>query len=99
MLSKKVTCSVPKEQRPLAMSYTHGAHAPPCSIYYGGDHRVVPGQVAPLELHTAPAWLVADWMLAKARGEPLSEAVENMLSNVTNFSDGLHWLHHFCSNN
>ena len=48
MLSKKVTCSVPKEQRPLAMSYTHGAHAPPCSIYYGGDHRVVPGQVAPL---------------------------------------------------
>lgn len=58
------------------MSYTFGPHTKKTGdhIYYAGDNRVVhcdPDKI-PKVPNTTPHWVVAGWMLARQRGEPLS---------------------------
>lgn len=80
------------------MSYMFGPHMPVSnSIYFGGDAQVV--DISSDKIHLSksvpPAWLVADWMIAKKRGEPLSQIAQHYLGQSAHWNDGLKWLHHY----
>ena len=82
-----------------AMSYTFGPHSVKKGEYivYGGDGRVVtqdPTKI-PAPLLDTPKWLIADWILANADGQPLPVQAKVFLQSHT-LSPGLQWLKQYC---
>jgi len=76
-------------------SYTFGPHHERTGdyIYYSLDHRTVyqdPARI-PIVQEGTPAWVIADLMLSKHRGQPLSEA-ELRLCAGPHQSPLLRWL-------
>lgn len=55
---------------PHGMSYMFGDSCPEQPSYYTGDGRF--GERLSTDITPPPAWVVADWMLMRHRGEPLS---------------------------
>jgi hypothetical protein len=45
-------------------------------------------------MYPPPAWLVADWMIAKSKGQPISERAEKYCNQSTK-NAGLLWLKDF----
>ena len=88
--------SLGKHTRKLKkMSYMFGPH---CTregerIYFTGDRRTVEQDPKRIEIkpHATPAWVIADYMLSKSRGEPLTEYEEMLISQPFK-SEGLRWL-------
>jgi len=80
------------------MSYTFGPHMLPTTggYYFEGDSRVVRTSADRIERFDGPVptWLVADWMLARKRGEPLSAFAQEVLKEPQT-SGGLQWLNEF----
>jgi len=68
----------------------HGRHMAESEIYFGGDNRV--SFERPANFDAPPAWLVADWMFAQRRGEPLSVFANGVLDNDQSWNEGLKWL-------
>ena len=95
MFSKRVSGTLPKQQQHVHMSYMYGPHMSASNIYFGGDNRVVSNPDLTIELKSPPAWLVADWLLAKKRGEPLSIVAEYFLEQPSSWNRALHWLNDF----
>lgn len=81
------------------MSYTFGPHTRREGAYvlYGGDARVVkqdPNTI-PVTTRDTPRWLIADWIIAEADGQPISPQARAFL-NSSSQSIGLQWLRQFC---
>jgi len=77
------------------MSYTFGPHTSGEKVYYTGDNRVVDSTTVPsLQPHSTPAWVVADYMLSKNRGEPLT-AYEELIISQPFESESLRWLQEY----
>tara|TARA_B100001559_G_scaffold304389_1_gene293806 strand:+ start:894 stop:1190 length:297 start_codon:yes stop_codon:yes gene_type:complete len=95
MYSQRV--SKPLERRRAKdMSYMFGPHHPSGkTIYFGGDGREssVDSLQIPVSTGDPPTWLVADWILAQNRGEPLTENAQRYCSSITN--PALCWLNEF----
>ena len=83
------------------MSYTYGPHVqgiPETNpwVYYEGDRRVfTEAPVAQQKLAPTPAWVIADLIWSKHRGQPLSEYEEALISQPFH-SEGLQWLTYAC---
>ena len=79
------------------MSYAYGPHVqgiPETNpwVYYEGDRRVfTEAPVAQQKIAPTPAWVIADLMLSKHRGQPLTEYEEALISQPFE-SPGLVWL-------
>jgi len=77
------------------MSYMFGSHSKREGdrIYFTGDRRIVEQDPTCIEIkpHATPAWVIADYMLSKSRGEPLTEYEEMLISQPFD-SEGLRWL-------
>ena len=75
------------------MSYMHGPHMDLTQdIYFGGDGFVVRQQMSgPKDASSPPAWLIADWILAKKRGEILSNRAATVLCTEPK-NIGVNWL-------
>ena len=60
------------------MSYMHGPHMDSTQdIYFGGDGFVVRQKMTESkDAPSPPAWLIADWILAKKKGEILSNRLQ-----------------------
>lgn len=89
MNSSVASGRLPKTCKWGSMSYTYGDHMDADEIYFGGDNRVSfrpKGTEGP----DPPAWLVADWLLASKRGEPLSSYARSVLKNATP-NNALRW--------
>lgn len=99
MLSIKLEHPLPDAFNPSTMSYTFGPHmqGSETGIYFGGDNRIVrcPVDKIPLPQLPPPAWLVADWMLAVSRGEPISEYANSFVTNPECWNSATIWLHEF----
>ena len=82
------------DYRPNDMSYTYGPdrYIHKSYVYFGGDQRVVKSQHTSESLDQVPAWLVADWMIQKSRGQPLTAVQENYTKQQAK-NPGLCWLH------
>lgn len=96
MFSSKYETPDPKIHKPHHMSYMFGPHMPesPTGIYFGGDQRIVrlsPNEI-PIQRGSQPAWLVADWILALKRGEPISDYAQSIVSGAISRHKGLAWL-------
>ena len=84
------------------MSYMFGPHTEYNEgehpwIYYKGDQRVVIPPKAKSDAPpppAPPAWLVADWMIAKSKGIPLSERADAYCTQPTK-NEGLLWLREY----
>ena len=80
------------------MSYMFGPHSTRNGdrIYFTGDRRIVEQNPQCLEIkpHTTPAWVIADYLLSKSRGEPLTEYEEMLISQPFE-SEGLRWLRQY----
>jgi len=65
-------------------------------IYFTGDRRVVNQDPSCIEIkpHPTPAWVIADYMLSKSRGEQLTEYEEMLISQPFE-SEGLRWLRQY----
>ena len=79
-----------------AMSYQFGPHTQWNAgehpwIYFEGDTRVVTRTKKKVAITPPPAWVVADWMIAKSNGEPISEEAEAYCDAKTT-NKGLLWL-------
>jgi len=95
MLSQKLSSPVPVSQKPNVMSYTYGPHLNSSDgIYFGGDNRIVrcPSNRIPYATASPPAWLVADWILAERRGEPLSENAQYYIGEMAVHNRATSWL-------
>jgi len=66
--------------------------------YFEADNRVVrvPADKIKRTEGPVPTWLVADWMLAQKRGEPISLFAQEVLKEPQT-SVGLQWLATFTS--
>lgn len=67
-------------------------------LFFNGDGRLVqcPSDTIPLFTGPVPAWLVADWMLADSRGEPISNYARACVELAAQGpSQGLRWLKSF----
>lgn len=76
-------------------SYTFGPHTSRVGSYvhYISDARVVtqdPKKII-MKAEPTPAWVVAEYILAKRRGEPLSDYEELLIAQPFQ-SEGLKWL-------
>tara|TARA_B110000967_G_C18756434_1_gene495569 strand:+ start:398 stop:643 length:246 start_codon:yes stop_codon:yes gene_type:complete len=73
-----------------------GPHMPVSEngIYFGGDARVVRCKSDKIPVHRGqqPAWLIADWINANNRGEPISEYAREIVIGAVQQSKGLRWL-------
>ena len=98
MFSSKVCGRLPKKQQQESMSYMYGPHISSENVYFGADNRVVTNPDLSIDVKPPPAWLIADWMLAKHRGEPLSQMAEYFVSQKSHRNRSLHWLDHYLSN-
>tara|TARA_B110000285_G_scaffold157237_1_gene175417 strand:- start:1816 stop:2130 length:315 start_codon:yes stop_codon:yes gene_type:complete len=80
------------------MSYMFGPHSTRDGdrIYFTGDRRIVEQDPTGIEIkpHATPAWVIADYMLSKSRGEPLTD-YEEMLISQSFESEGLRWLRQY----
>jgi hypothetical protein len=94
MYSRPFSGSV-ETRRPKDMSYMFGPHMSGECVYFGGDGResTVDSSKIPFQTSNPPAWLVADWILAQHRGEPLSANARAHCS--VKCSSGLNWLVEF----
>lgn len=70
------------------MSYMFGAH---CfeKTKYTGDGRF--GELLSTDITPPPAWVVADWMIMRKNGEPISPEAEKFCDQPTT-NKGLLWL-------
>ena len=70
-----------------------GPHMEEGCLYFGGDGResTVSSSQIPMTNSDPPAWLVADWMFAHSRGEPLSENALARLNSCSQ-SSACRWL-------
>jgi hypothetical protein len=97
MFSLPLAPPLPKKHKD-GMSYTFGPHMLPTTggYYFQGDNRVVRASTERIERFDGPVptWLVADWMLARKRGEPLSAFAQEVLKEPQT-SKALHWLNEF----
>ena len=84
---------LPSCRKMTYMSYMHGPHMDSTQdIYFGGDGFVVRQQTAESkDAPSPPAWLIADWILAKKRGEILSNRAASVLRTETK-NIGVNWL-------
>jgi len=98
MFSTKIGGRLPEHQKQEYMSYMHGPHILSAPIYYGADHRVVTTPDMSIDVKQPPAWLVADWLLAQKRGEPLSQVAEYFLSQKAHWTRSVQWLDHYLNN-
>ena len=64
-------------------------------MYFGADHRVVVQPDMSIELKPPPAWLLADWLLAQKRGEPLSQVAQYFLGQRAHWTRNVHWLDNY----
>jgi hypothetical protein len=95
MYSQPVSKSI-TSRRDKDMSYMFGPHHESgTTIYFGGDGResTVDSSKIPVSTCNPPTWLVADWILARNRGEPLSENAEQHCSSISH--PALLWLVEF----
>jgi|TARA_B110001450_G_C17654640_1_gene494650 hypothetical protein len=96
MFSTKYSAPDPKVHKPYHMSYMFGPHMPESSngIYFGGDNRIVRLEASkiPVQRGSQPAWLIADWILAMKRGEPISEYAQSVIAGAVSKSKSLEWL-------
>ena len=96
MQSTKYESPDPNVHQPQHMSYMFGPHMPVSQngIYFGGDGRVVrcPSNKIPVQRGKQPAWLIADWILANKRGEPISEYAREIVIGAVQQSKGLQWI-------
>tara|TARA_B110000091_G_C13580496_1_gene376242 strand:- start:232 stop:489 length:258 start_codon:yes stop_codon:yes gene_type:complete len=78
------------QESAATMSYTHGPHCKSEKTYYRGDYRV--GTYEPHSPHAPPpAWLMADWMLAKQAGQPISDHAQ-LMCEVRTDNKAILWL-------
>ncbi|MDA7839027.1 hypothetical protein N9A45_01715 [bacterium] len=91
MDASQVSGVLPTRQERMHMSYMYGPQMNGTSIYFGGDDRVVL-QATAKPYAPPPAWLVADWMLAHNRGEPIPEMARTALRQRSQWNEGLLWL-------
>lgn len=87
---------------PHGTSYTFGPHVDVDDdiqgykpyFYFKADERVIlcRPQRIPVTRTSPPAWLIADWILAEKRGEPLSEYAQHVIESTKNHPS-LSWLH------
>ena len=98
MLSTPLISPLPTCQK-NDMSYTFGPHTTTQKdgVLFLGDMRIgrTPSDKIPIETGSPPAWLVADWMLAVHRGEPISEYATSVLNDSDSWNTALKWLHDF----
>jgi len=73
-----------------SMSYTHGPHIESNNVYYCGDNRTATYKSKTIRV-APPAWLVADWMLARHNGQPISKYEEKMCEMCTD-NNAILWL-------
>lgn len=94
MFSQKLAPPIPPNSNPN-MSYFFGPHMLPMSkgIYFQGDNRVIriPSDKIERFEGAVPSWLVADWMLSKKRGEPISAFAQEVLRQGAQ-TKALKWL-------
>lgn len=80
------------------MSYTFGPHSTHDGerIFFVKDERIVEQDPNCIEIkpEATPAWVIADYMLSKSRGEPLTEYEEMLISQPFE-SEGLRWLREY----
>ena len=81
------------------MSYQFGPHTemnkgPHPWVYFKGDDRVIcqNSDEIPVQRGKQPAWLIADWILANKRGEPISEYARAIVIGAVPQSKGLQWI-------
>ena len=88
----------PHTRKKFDMSYTFGPHTKRKGEYvlYGGDGRVVEQDPKTMivPLGPTPRWLIADWILADAEGQPVSPQARAFLNS--DLSSDLEWLRNFC---
>lgn len=93
MFSQKLAAPIPPTSS-TGMSYWFGPHMEIVhgGIYFRGDTRIVrvPSNKIKRFDGTVPMWLVADWMIAKKRGEPISRFAEEVLAQEN--GGALEWL-------
>jgi len=95
MFSSKTCGRLPENQKRDYMSYMYGPHIPTEQVYFGADNRVVTNPDMSIDVKPPPAWLIADWLLAQKRGEPLSQVAEYFLSQKSHWNRSVHWLDHY----
>lgn len=94
MDASKVSGPLPNRQERMHMSYMFGPHMGSTAIHFGGDDRVVLHARA-VPYAPPPAWLVADWMLAKHRGQPIPQMAKTVLQDPSLWNEGLVWLYDY----
>jgi hypothetical protein len=92
MFSTKVSARLPADQKHGYMSYMYGPQMLSDQLYFGADHRIVAHPDLSIEVKSPPAWLLADWLLAQKRGEPLSQVAQYFLSQKTSWNRNVVWL-------
>ena len=99
MTSIPLQAPLPKCQKKNDMSFMFGEHMPvsDTGILFHGDSRIVltPSNKIPIAQGTIPAWLVADWLLAVRRGEPISQYAQMVLNSPEHWNVALRWLQDF----
>lgn len=99
MFSQKLSTPIPKCHK-KCMSYTFGPHMIPQDhgYYFEADNRIIRTSSDKIRRFDGPvpAWLVADWMLAQKRGEPISKFAQEVLKEKQT-STALIWLNSFIS--
>lgn len=71
------------------MSYMFGAHCRSEKIKYTGDGQF--GVLLSTAITPPPAWVVADWMIMRHNGEPITAKAE-AYCDATTTNKGLLWL-------
>lgn len=95
MFSSKTCGRLPKDQREEYMSYMYGPHISSSHVFFGADSRVVTNPDMSIDVKPPPAWLIADWLMAQKRGEPLSQVAQYFLTQKSHWNRNLHWLDNY----
>ena len=98
MFSSKICGRLPGDQKPEYMSYMYGPHISSEHVYFGADNRVVANPDMSIDVKPPPAWLVADWLMAQKRGEPLSQVAQYFISQKSLWTRSIHWLNNYLNN-
>lgn len=98
MFSTKICGRLPKDQKPEYMSYMYGPHISSKHVYFGADNRVVIDPDMSIDVKPPPAWLIADWLMAQKRGEPLSQMAQYCISQKAHWNRNLYWLDNYLNN-
>ena len=97
MYSSGIRGKLPKHRRVRDMSHMFGPHmcnGPDGPIYFGGDAAIVdcPPDKIPLEQTPPPTWLIADWIIAHKRGQPLSQIADYYVKHTEYWPPAIQWL-------